>query len=162
MSELRHCDLVRIQNARERFWNTNGGKEPTDPELMIFLLDEIEQYREKIKEAEQLEKRRADEFTKMILGRDEFAKYTKETADFCETTKDAIFALNERVTQLCEQSTKLKTLSVEQTADGGVMTVTTTDEAWLTIAINLLANGYFVCVHVEKEEQTVTIEFWRA
>lgn len=162
MSELKHCDLVRIQNARERFQKMNGGKEPTDPELMIFLIDEIDQYREKIKEAEQLEKRRADQFTKMILGRDEFAKYTKETADFCETTKDAIFALNERVTQLCEQSTKLETLSVDRTADGGVMTVTNKNEAWRTIAMNLLRNGYFVCVNVDTEEQTVTIEFWRA
>ena len=152
MSELKHCDLVRIQNARERFWKMNGGKEPTDPELMVFLIDEIDQYREKIKEAEQLENRRADEF----------AKYTKETADFCETTKDAICALNERVTQLGEQLDKWEMLIVEQALDGGTMTVTNKNEAWRTIAMNLLRNGYFVCVHIEPEEQTVTIEFWRA
>lgn len=154
MSELRHCDLVRIQNARERFQKMNGGKEPTDPELMVFLLDEIDQYREKIKLVERL----ANEIDHLH----EFAKYTKETADFCETTKNAIYALNERVTQLCEQSTKWETLSVERTADGGAMTVTSATEAWRTIAINLLRNGYFVCVHIEPIEQTVTIEFWRA
>ena len=136
------------KRAIRRYKTTTGDKCPDMNSIVVFLEKEIE----RLQEAEQLEKRREDEFT----------KYTKETADFCETAKDAICALNERVTQLCEQSTKWETLSVERAADGGTMTVTNKNEAWRTIAMNLFRNGYFVCVHNEPEEQTVTIEFWRA
>lgn len=170
MSELKYCDLMRIQNARERFWKTNGGKEPTDPELMVFLLDEIDQYREKIKEAEQLEKQRANEF----------AKYTKETADFSESVAEAVQemanrweTLSKRVEQLGQMIENkmdqvlgdtietMRGINAERAADGGTMTVTNKNEAWRTIAMNLLRNGYFVCVNIDTEEQTVTIEFWR-
>ena len=54
--------------------------------------------------------------------------------------------------------------TTEQAADGGVMTLTRKTANWKLVAECLLTNGYFVCCHIDDENdgETITIEYWRA
>lgn len=60
----------------------------------------------------------------------------------------------------------LTTFTEDRTSDGGTMTLATHTDT-KTVQEVLLQNGYYVCSHIDDEpnkqdDETITIEFWRA
>lgn len=77
-----------------------------------------------------------------------------------DTLKAHVFQLADKV----EQPTKpAETFTEERTSDDGTMTIANRGN-YIDIVNILMSNGYFVCCHVDDENngETITIEFWRA
>ena len=105
--------------------------------VIVFLEKEIDRYREKI----------------------ESSGSGKEV--IFEDWEHFNNAVRERIKQLDQT---LTTSTDERTSDSGIMTINYSGCYQDLVGI-LLANGYFVCHHVnkcdKKGDETITIEFWK-
>ena len=161
---------------------------PTPFAMIVELSKEVDRYRDKIKHMEkELEEKRQiakDRAEKII---EDAARMETMRSDISvlrfeheQTMKhmenDRYKQLSERVEQLGqmvenkmdqvlgEYGQTLTSFVEERAADGGVMTLSRKTASWKLVAECLLTNGYFVCCHIDDENngETITIEFWRA
>lgn len=79
---------------------------------------------------------------------------------FLEKEIDSYREKIERMEQFGDTVQTLTTFAEDRTSDGGTMTLSRTTARWKLVAECLLENGYFVTSHFDDE--TITIEFWRA
>lgn len=88
--------------------------------------------------------------------------------DEIEYLRDKIKGKDERIIELVSQCDEImqkkqhKEVTTEQAADSGIMTLVTHSE-YERVQDVLLRNGYFVCSHIddENDDETITIEYWR-
>lgn len=85
---------------------------------------------------------------------------------FLEKEIDSYREKIERMEQLEDNVQILTTFAEDRTSDGGTMTLATHTDT-KTVQEVLLQNGYFVTSHIDDEpnkqdDETITIEFWRA
>ena len=141
-------DEMKKANAARCRYTLSTGVTANDTKVIAFLCDEIEYYRDKIKKNPG---GITIEFLEKELGR----------------CRDTIKKKDERINELISQVDALtpkepaQEFTTEQAADGGIMTIKY-GTCYQDIASVLLANGYFVCCHINDDKQTITIEFWRA
>lgn len=142
--------------ACERYRKLNGGHLVFMADLVIFLEKEIDSLRKK-----------NDEFRTAIERKE---KEIKINNDFAESVAEAVREMANRWTDTSKRIEQLgqtieNGVDVGQIEDGGKMTLCYSG-CYQDLEGILLANGYFVCSHVNecesKEDRTITIEFWRA
>lgn len=141
--------------ACERYRKMNGGGHLIFmSDLVTFLEKEIDECRAK------------NEELKTAIDRKE--KEIKINNDFAESVAEAVQEMTDRwatITDCFEQIRKAiaepaQTFTEEKTSDGGEMTINYSTCYQDIIGI-LLNNDYFVCCHV-NDNDTITIEYWRA
>lgn len=83
---------------------------------------------------------------------------------FLEKEIDSYREKIKRMEQLGDTVQTLTTFTEERTSDGGTMTLLLNTAKWKLVAECLIENGYFVALHFNDndENETITIEFWRA
>ena len=144
-------DETKVRSARMRYMRSTG-KPSNDVAVIAFLCDEIEGMREKVKECDKA--LFTVEFLEKELGR----------------CRETIASKNKRINELILQCDALKQkepaqeITTERAADGGIMTLLTHTD-YEKVQDVLLRNGYFVCSHFDDEtteDETITIEYWRA
>lgn len=154
--------------AIDRYLHATHGKCDRDvadfyAAVIAFLEKEISRYRDKIEELSDRMNtmygaRTAEEVTKKLeeWRREQDALITRveQLGQMVENKMDQL--LGDTVQTLTEFTT-------EQTSDGGCVTLTTKTANWKLVHECLLSNGYFVCCHIDDENNgdTITIEFWR-
>lgn len=159
--------------------------------VIVFLEKEIDSHREKIEKQKALLNtmcgvQTARAITEQLAGwKKETEQRVKIIDEFSESIADAVQELSnkhdaltgrvEQLGQIVENkmdqvlSDTVQTLTeftTEQISDGGCVTIKNANCYQDFIGI-LLANGYFVCSHIddepnEQDDETITIEFWRA
>lgn len=83
---------------------------------------------------------------------------------FLEKEIDSYREKIERMEQFGDTVQTLTTFTEDRTSDGGTMTLATHTK-YEEVQEILLRNGYFVTSHFDdenSEDETITIEFWRA
>lgn len=161
---------------------------PTPFAMIVELTKEIDRYRKKIEhmetaleETRQIAKDRAEKIiedaARMETMRSDISALRFEHEQTIKRMEnDRYKQLSERVERLGqmvenkmeqvlgEYGQTLTSFVEERAADGGVMTIKKS-MCYQNIVQILLSNGYFVCCHIDdddSEEETITIEFWRA
>lgn len=129
-------DTEILRKALERYRNATANNTAFKDDVIVFLEKEIDSYREKLERMENNVERMAEKNQRLKLR------------------LNAIYGV---------QSAAAITLE-ERTSDGGTMTLATHTK-YEEVQEILLRNGYFVTSHFEdenSEDETITIEFWRA
>ena len=140
-------DEMKKANAARRRYTLNTGISENDTKVIAFLCDEIERMREKVKECDK--------------GRFTIEFLEKELRRCRDKIKEKDERINELILQCDALTPKEQEFTTEQDTDGGIMTIKNA-ACYQDIVSILLANGYFVCCHIDDENETIAIEFWRA
>jgi hypothetical protein len=125
-------------------------------DVIVFLEKEIDSYRDEIgKKKIMLNSMYGAQTAGAITGR--LNEWKNENA--VRELRNKYDALCERVEQLGQMVEN----NMNSTTDG-VMTLSRKTASWKLVAECLLSNGYFVCSHIDDDnnDETITIEYWRA
>lgn len=139
--------------ACERYRKLNGGRLVFMVDLVIFLEKEIDSLRTK------------NEELKTAIDRKE--KEIKVNNDFAESVAEAVQEMANRWTETSKRIEQLgqtieNGVDVGQIEDGGKMTLKRNAGGYMSVVDKLLSEGYFICTHMENDDNELTIEFWRA
>lgn len=134
--------------ACERYRKMNGGNLIFMSDLVTFLEKQIDELRAK------------NEELKTAIDRNK--KEIKINSDFSESVAEAVQAIVDKLDRIEQKeiAESAQTFVEEKTSDGGCMTINYSTCYQDIIGI-LLNNDYFVCCHV-NDNDTITIEYWRA
>lgn len=148
-------DIEILRKALERYRNATHENAAFKDNVIIFLEKEIDNYRDKL--------------FKMALN----SMYGVQTAGAITTgrineskNENAVRELHNKYDDLCERVEQLGQMvenNMNSTTDG-FMTLSRKTASWKLVAECLLSNGYFVCSHIDDDNngETITIEYWRA
>lgn len=94
---------------------------------------------------------------------DRYIKATNHDSNKAIDTFDVIVFLEKEINSYRDKIKQHNEVTTEQAADSGVMTIKNAT-CYQDILSILLSNGYFVCCHIDDENdgETITIEYWRA
>lgn len=182
-------DTDILRKALKRYRNATANNTAFKDDVIVFLEKEIDQYREKLElmennvesmaEKNHKSKERlnaiygvqAGAITERLEKTEQRVKiideFSESIAAAAQELSEKHEALAERVEQLFGDTAQtLTTFTEDRTSDGGTMTLATHTNT-KTVQEVLLQNGYFVTSHIDddpnkQDDETITIEFWRA
>lgn len=172
-------DTDILRKALERYRNATANNTAFKDDVIVFLEKEIDKYRERLELMENNVESMAKKNHRIKLRLNAIYGVQNTGASLAEAVQelsekhDALAGRVDQLGDIIENKMDqflgdtvqtLTTFTEDRTSDGGTMTLATHTK-YEEVQEILLRNGYFVTSHFDdenSEDETITIEFWRA